>query len=228
MSRITLSFDNGPSAHTTPFVLNQLQERGLSAFFCLIGRQLTSASEHVDLARETLHLGHRVVNHSMTHGLALGDDLSDEHALSEIEEMHQLMSDLLGDWGQNWFRPFGRGGQLGPHIFSRAAVQVLQDLEYSVLLWNCVPRDWEDTQGWVATALRQIEGTAHAVVVLHDLPTGAMKELPRFLDKVDRLGLDFTLDLPPECVPISNGGIAKQQELEKLVADSGHTLGQHR
>ena len=208
MSRITLSFDNGPTPDVTPHVLEALSSRDLSAYFCVVGRQLQKGQDQVDIARETLGRGHKLVNHSLTHGVALGDDPSSTHARAEVTEMHSLMADTIGSWGDAWFRPFGRGGEIGPHIFSEAAVQELGSHDYSVLLWNSVPRDWEQPKNWVDQALEDISQQDHTVVVLHDLPTGAMLELPRFLDAVLEAGHEVTLDLPDDCVPMRSGAIA--------------------
>jgi len=205
MSLVTLTFDNGPSVKTTPQVLDVLKERNLTAYFCLVGLQLEAGQAQLDIAKDTLARGHHLVNHSFTHGVALGDDISDVHASHEVTDMHDLLEEKLGDWGIRWFRPFGRGGELGKHIFSVPAVQQLQALEYSVLLWNSVPRDWEDIDGWLETALADIDNQDHTVVVLHDLNTGAMKHLPRFLDTLLERGDTITTELPAACTPIIGG-----------------------
>ena len=182
MGLVTLTFDNGPCPRTTPGVLRQVSERNLSAYFCLVGSQLRKGEEQIDIARESLTLGHTLVNHSSTHGIALGDEPLQSHAGREIADNHQRMGDKLGDWGAPWFRPFGRGGQLGHHLLSESAVAHLESLGYSVLIWNSVPRDWEDVGGWVYTALQQSSSHRHTVVVLHDLATGAMNHLGAFRD----------------------------------------------
>ena len=204
MKRVTLTFDNGPTAIVTPFVLDQLRQRGLVAQFCIVGDQLTAAGG-VELILRELEEGHRIINHSLSHGIALGDDPTSEHAAREIVEMHDLMNETLGDWGDNWFRPVGRGGQLGSHIFSKASLDQLVNLRYSVLLWNSVPRDWEDPEGWVETALSDVDKSNHTVVVLHDLPTGAMRHLPRFLDELGRREIVVTAQTPTDCTPLRDG-----------------------
>lgn len=205
MSLVTLTFDNGPTVDTTPLVLNQLKARGLSAYFCLVGSQLAKGKEQVDIAKETLKLGHKLVNHSLTHNIALGDNPCFAHASREIKAAHSLLNDQLGDWGEHWFRPFGRGGEMGRHLLSKHAVQDLETLDYSLLLWNSVPRDWEDTHGWVNTALNDIEAQGHTVIVLHDLNTGAMDQLGKFLDALLERGDIVTQDLPANCVPMRTG-----------------------
>ena len=202
--RLTLTFDNGPSAETTAGVLDLLRDRGLAAWFCVVGERV-AAPGGAELVRRTLDEGHRIVNHSMTHQVPLGDDPSADHAYREIVEAGGVLDEAVGQWGARWFRPFGRGGLLGPHVFSDPALALFREHGYSVVLWNSVPRDWEDHEGWVDTALRDIDGHDHTVVVLHDLPTGAMEHLPRFLDEVAARDVEVTLDLPPDCVPVASG-----------------------
>jgi hypothetical protein len=46
-------------------------------------------------------------------------------------------------------------------------------------------------------------------MVLHDLPTGAMRNLERFLDAAAELGIRLRQDFAPECVPILDGRIVR-------------------
>ena len=205
MALLTLTFDNGPTPETTPMVLNELASRNLSAYFCVVGKQLLKSDEHVAIAQETMTRGHKLVNHSFTHGVALGEDVSESHARHEIDDMHELMNEKLGDWGDRWFRPFGNGGAIGQHLFSGAAIEKLEARWYSVLTWNSVPRDWEDVDGWLARSLADLTQQKHTVLVLHDLPTGAMVHLGEFLDRVLSEGHTVTQDLPGSCVPMKHG-----------------------
>lgn len=205
MKQMTLTFDNGPTVETTPLVLSVLEARGILAHFCLVGSQLAAGNEQLDIARETMRAGHRLVNHSMTHEVPLGEQPTVEHAEQEVLRMDRLMDESFEDWGTKWFRPFGRGGLLGQHLLSEPAVDLFKALDYSVLLWNCVPRDWVDPENWPETALREIKDLDHTVIVLHDLDTGAMAALPKFLDDLPGLGFEFTLDVPDSCAPFRQG-----------------------
>ena len=218
MNRVTLTFDNGPCVDTTPFVLDELSKRNLRAYFCLVGRQLQRSQEHISIAQDTLQQGHLIVNHSLTHTTALGDKPTAQYAYEEINDMHGLMADTIGDWGPRWFRPVGRGGEIGQHIFSEAALVQLEQLAYSTLLWNCVPRDWEDIHGWVKVAHETIASTEHTVIVLHDLDTGAMQHLPRFLDELGDANTEFTLTLPNRCTPLLQGTRAISAEQMGLLS----------
>ena len=44
-------------------------------------------------------------------------------------------------------------------------------------------------------------------MVVHDIATGAMAQLPRFLDLVMREKVEIVQDFPPDCVPIRRGKV---------------------
>jgi hypothetical protein len=117
----------------------------------------------------------------------------------------QLINELSRP--ERWFRPFGRGGVLDERLLSTAAVEHLQRGGYSCVLWNSVPRDWEDPDAWIDRALADVEANDWTVIVMHDLPTGAMDRLPRLLDELDARDAEIVQDFPDACVPIRNGTI---------------------
>ena len=75
------------------------------------------------------------------------------------------------------------------------------------VLLNAIPRDWADPGGWPDTALRQCEAQPWTLLVLHDLPTGAMDRLPAFIERLRDRGAAFRQDFPPQCVPLRRGEI---------------------
>lgn len=210
--RVTLTFDNGPAPGTTERVLDVLAERKLLATFFVVGTMLRRKGAR-ELAYRARADGHWIGNHSLNHAAPLGTDLDRSHAVREIHDNQALLGDLAHE--RRFFRPFGGGGSIGPHLLSPAAVEVLSAGGYTCVLWNSVPRDWEDPVGWVDNALTDVERLGHAVVVLHDLPTGAMDALPSFLDHLAARGAEVVQDFPAEVIPIE-GGSARQ--LDGLVA----------
>ena len=68
---ICLSFDNGPEPEATPLVLDVLARRGLRASFFPIGQKLRDPPRRA-LAERAFAEGHRIGNHTLTHGLPLG------------------------------------------------------------------------------------------------------------------------------------------------------------
>ena len=213
--RLALSFDNGPAPDVTPGVLDALARRQLRATFFVCGKDLRDPARRA-LALRAREAGHRVGNHTLTHAVELGASADPTAPAREIGEAQELLGSLAAS--ERWFRPYGAGGVLGPRLLSDAAVRYLCDGGYSCVLWNSVPRDWEDPEGWPERALADVARTDWTLVVLHDVPTGAMRALPRFLDRLLADGIEITFDLPPICVPIRNGKLVGS--LEGLVADA--------
>ncbi|MBW2242165.1 MAG: polysaccharide deacetylase family protein [Deltaproteobacteria bacterium] len=204
MKRLTLSFDNGPFPDVTPGVLDVLAERGLPATFFVCGREASQASRRRILERARAD-GHRIGNHTLSHNIELGATDDRDAPRREIEESQQILGELAGS--ERLFRPYGAGGVLSPRLLSQQAANLLCDGGYSCVLWNSVPRDWEDPADWPTTALAHLHEQDWTLIVLHDVPTGAMAALPGFLDRVAEQEIEVVAEFPPECVPILEGRV---------------------
>ena len=203
--KVTLTFDNGPTAGVTEEVLRALGDRKLRATFFIVGCDLLRDGAR-ELARRAAAEGHWIGNHTMTHSVQLGD-ADDAAARAEIAEAQALLGDLAHP--DRLFRPYGGGGVLGRRLLSRAALQELESGRYTCVLWNSVPRDWDDPDGWVERCLDDVASREWTVVVLHDTPTGAMAHLPAFLDALDNAGVEVVQTFPEECVPIRRGVVRR-------------------
>jgi peptidoglycan/xylan/chitin deacetylase (PgdA/CDA1 family) len=200
---ISLTFDNGPEPGVTDFVLDTLASWDVRATFFVVGSKLES-DELLRCARRAAQEGHRVGNHTYHHREPLGL-LDAEASRAEIARTQALLDGFVAE---RLFRPVGgegREGTLGDHLLSPAARDLLIAERFTVVLWNVLPRDWERPHAWVDVALEHCRRTDHAVVVLHDLPTGAMAHLPSFLDRAVAEGAHFSCDFPPSCVVLERG-----------------------
>lgn len=198
---ICLTFDNGPEPEATPLVLAALARRGLTATFFPIAQKLRDPARRA-LAERALAEGHRIGNHTLTHGAPLGRRGGAE-AVAEITEAEALLAPL--NTGR-LFRPNGGGGALGPHLLNASALRHLRAEAYTIVLWNTVPGDFRDPEGWPEVALAQCRALAEPVLlVLHDLPNGAMRHLEGFLDRLSAAGARFTPDFPQACLALRGG-----------------------
>jgi peptidoglycan/xylan/chitin deacetylase (PgdA/CDA1 family) len=205
MFDVTLSFDNGPEPSVTPAVLETLAREGIAASFFVLGNKLADR-ERRSLAQRAAAEGHWIGNHTYSHATPLGQRAEPDAPEVEIGRTQALIGNLSHPG--LLFRPNGGGGHLNANLLSRRALAYLVDGRYSCVLWNAVPRDWEDADGWVERALGQCRALPWSLVVLHDLPTGAMRHLARFIGEVREGGGRFRQEFPPDCVPLRGGEIA--------------------
>jgi len=211
--KVTLTFDNGPTPEVTPYVLDALAKNGAKATFFVVGRKAASAAGSLLVQRASKE-GHYIGNHTFTHTTPLGE-LDRAAALREFEQTEQALSWL--DQPKRLFRPYARQGTLGRHLLHPAVMERLLAGSYWCVLWNSVPGDWRDPEGWVERAIFDIRSRPWSLVVLHDLPTGAGAHLDRFLRALQADGVELTQEYPPECVPIADGKI--MQPLDQFVAE---------
>jgi len=202
---LTLTFDNGPEPTVTPGVLDLLAARDIRTTFFVIGRKAATPEGQALCARAQAE-GHWIGNHSWTHETPLGQLTEAGAAAAEITRTQDAIAAFAHP--SKLFRPFGGGGHLDQRLLNAEAVETLRRGAYSCVLWNAVPRDFADPDGWVETALTQMEGQPWTLMVLHDLPNGAAVHLPRFLDAVRDRGFRLRQDFTPTCMPIRAGVVA--------------------
>jgi peptidoglycan/xylan/chitin deacetylase (PgdA/CDA1 family) len=213
--KVTLTFDNGPTPEVTPFVLETLADHGVDTTFFVIGERLQHDGAR-GVARDAAAQGHWIGNHTLTHSVMLGRFDTPEVAEREIGGAQAALGELAH--AEKLFRPWG-GGRIGPWLLGHAAVDLLCRDGYTCVLWNNVPRDWENPAGWVETCLVDIARREWSVVVLHDIESGAMAKLPEFLTRLEQEGVEVVQAFPDDCVPIREG--ATQWPLDGLMPQPG-------
>ena len=205
MAKVTLTFDNGPESQVTPLVLDCLADHGLKSTFFVLGQKV-STPIGLDLARRASREGHWIGNHTWSHGARLGD-VPAELALAEFDRTEQALS-----WVEQpvrLFRPHGGAGRMGHGLLHPAVVDRMTSGGYTCVLWNVVPGDFRDPDGWMDRALAECRTRDWSLVVLHDRDNGAMRHLDSFLRKLGDEGHQLTQEFPPECTPIAGGKIVQ-------------------
>ena len=200
--RVTLTFDNGPTPGVTEHVLDALAARELQATFFVIGSKLMDERGRA-VAQRAHGEGHWIGNHTLTHTTPLGQLGEAVDVDREIDGAQSLIGALAHP--DRLFRPYGSGGVIDRRLLGGHGRRRMLDDGFTCCLWDCQPRDWLEPDEWVATGLATIESIEWPVVVLHDLPTGAMAHLPRFLDALAAADIEVVQDFPDSCVPIRRG-----------------------
>ena len=201
---VTLTFDNGPEPAVTPRVLDVLAQADIKATFFMLGSKLADPARR-GIAKRVHAEGHWIGNHTWSHKEPLGRISDAARVVAEIIDTQCAIDELSHP--DRLFRPFGDGGEIGRHLLNAPAVEVLKRERMTCVLWNAVPRDWEEPRGWAEVALAQCLAQPWTLLVLHDLPTGAMGRLKIFIDRMRDHGGRFRQDFPRECVPIRRGEV---------------------
>jgi peptidoglycan-N-acetylglucosamine deacetylase len=198
---IALTFDNGPTPGVTEPVLDVLAAHHVKATFFAIGRKLTTV-EGQALGVRIVANGHRLGGHTFTHAKQYGS-LADSAVADDLERTSAAVVAAGGDG--LLFRPYGAGGVIDDKLMTSFGATALCDGGYTCVLWNVVPGDWRDADGWVEPALAGIAEQRSSVVVLHDVHNAALARLDEFLARAAELQRTWTQEFPDACVPIRGG-----------------------
>jgi peptidoglycan/xylan/chitin deacetylase (PgdA/CDA1 family) len=153
---VSLTFDDGPDALSTPALLDLLQAEKIEASFFCVGERVKANSE---LAARIVREGHLLQNHSYAHS-NLTNFFSADRLRTELLQTQKAIEETTGITPQ-FFRP--PMGLSNPRIF-RAA----KSLGLKVIGWSARGLDTQisDPQRIVARIARRLE--PGAVILLHD------------------------------------------------------------
>jgi peptidoglycan/xylan/chitin deacetylase (PgdA/CDA1 family) len=192
---VALTFDDGPSPQRTPYVLEVLKEKGVTATFFLQG---SHAEDHPDLVRRIRDDGHVIGNHSYSH--AYFPELTPDQAREEITETNRILEEILGTPPALFRYPHGES--------SPAADEVLRELRLSDdVLWHwdsSLPGDFECPGAASVQKFILTEAADQAAVLLHDAndvldcPVDQWDYLPRTIDALKAKGFDFGVVAPAD------------------------------
>lgn len=210
MRQLTLTFDNGPTpgsvaSGVTERVLDVLATHSIKTTFFLIGQKLAASAQARQCVERARAEGHWIGNHTFTHSKPLGEIADPAESVAEITRTDAALGPLAHP--DKLFRPYGGGGKIGPWLLSQAALNHLSAGHYTVVLWNAIPRDWDDPTGWVDRALEQVETVPWPLMVLHDIEGACLARLDGFIREAKRRDCAFRQDFPPDCVPVRRGTI---------------------
>ena len=162
---VYLTFDDGPSPHTTPFILEQLRQAGFKATFFVVGQ---NAQRYPHLIHAIRNEGHVVGNHTMRHiqGLKTNADAY----IEDVDNENLLLGTTL-------FRP--------PHGLMKPGQYSALKNKYRIVMFDIVTRDY-DAAVSTHDIQRAVERNARpgSIIVIHDSLTAEPRlreALPRVL-----------------------------------------------
>jgi peptidoglycan/xylan/chitin deacetylase (PgdA/CDA1 family) len=183
--KIYLTFDDGPVAGITDFVLEELAKRDHKATFFMVG---ANVARHSDLAREVVGRGHQVGNHTFHH--LNGFKVSTGEYLRDVRCCQEQLIDTLGI-NPKIFRP--------PYGLLKPKQKNLLLRDFRLVYWEIVAGDYllKLSPDKILENLKT-KTRPGSIVLFHDQQKTAAKVkrvLPDFLTFLDREG--FVSDFLP-------------------------------
>lgn len=171
-----LSFDDGPHATATPFVLDILKQFNAKATFFCIGKNVVGQKE---VYQHILDEGHKVGNHTFNH--LNGWKTSDKEYIENVMEAAKYIDSKL-------FRPpYGR--------ISRFKINLLQSAGYKIIMWDVLSGDFDKDETKERCAANVLlQSKPGSIIVFHDSEKAFEKmsyALPLILEKFSGEGFVF-------------------------------------
>ena len=212
---VTLTFDDGPVAATTPAILDILAAHSIKATFFINGERVKDKTAR-DIVWRIKNEGHILANHSHTH--ANFKQISPQEVMKEIEETDKILREF--DVIPRYFRfPYGAA--------NCQTAMAVAERGYAIVGWNIDSADWcfaSKTDGvgycspktfkYVPDAYRsdlegftlaQAQASKGGIILFHDIHQNTVDVLNNTIVMLKNEGFHFT-NLDDEAVyPLLNG-----------------------
>ena len=168
LKQIALTFDDGPSTHTTR-LLDHLENRNAKVTFFMVGNRMNANKSKI---KRMAQQGHELGYHSYSHKDQT--DLSSSQILSDYQESTRILNNITGQSFTVWRTP---GGSYNS--------RVLKTVPLPHIMWSVDTRDWETRNA--TSVYNSIINNASdgAIILLHDLHgttvDGAIKAIDKLL-----------------------------------------------
>ena len=175
--KVWLTFDDGPTAEITPFVLDTLLFYNIKATFFCLGKQMV---KHPEILQRITAEGHSIGNHSYSH--PNGFTTCTKKYLKDIEKWKQIIPET------KLFRPpFGK-------IFPWQIAKLKK--EYKIIMWDVLAWDFKKNtskEKCYSNVVSNVENGS--IIVLHD-NENAYKNLqyalPKIIETLKERGFAFS------------------------------------
>ncbi|MGB7603666.1 MAG: polysaccharide deacetylase family protein [Candidatus Sulfotelmatobacter sp.] len=153
--QLALTYDDGPNDPHTLRLLEVLAKHKVQATFFLIGRYV---QQRPDLAREIVHAGHVVGNHTFTHPLLTFK--SESEIKRELNSCRAALQNAIGEHSSLFRPPFGGRRP--------AVLRIARELTLEPIMWNVTGYDWNAPPAAVIEQKVAAKIRGGNVILLHD------------------------------------------------------------
>jgi peptidoglycan/xylan/chitin deacetylase (PgdA/CDA1 family) len=160
LKELYLTFDDGPTPDITNWVLQTLRDYNAKATFFCIGNNI---EKHPDIFENILKDNHSIGNHTYYH--LKGWKHKTKDYINDVLKTKYLIDSILDEEGVSkkiLFRPpYGK--------FKVKQSKQIQDLGYSIVLWDVLSYDWDKTVS-KEDCLNNVISAAKegSIIVFHD------------------------------------------------------------
>jgi len=200
---IALTFDDGPSAATTPRLLDMLAQRHIKVTFFVVGQMVEA---HPEILQREAAEGHEIGNHTWDH-----PDLAkkpDDVVRSQLQRTQDIIVQTLGAAPKLMRPPYGA---LAP----KQRQWINKEFGYKIILWAVDPMDWK-RPGSAVVAQRILSQTrAGDIILVHDIHPPTVDAMPAVLDGLLAKGFKFVtvsellaMDKPGKAKPAADASPA--------------------
>ena len=174
---IALTFDDGPKAGMTDWLLDELEKRNVKVTFFLIGSQ-ADLPENREIIRRMAEDGHQIGCHTYHH--VQMTTLSENQQKQEILQWYQVVSGIIGDFSYAVRPPYG--------CVNNA---VCRSLNVPVILWSVDTEDWTGKSAGEIADYVISEAKDGDIILLHDIFEESVQGAVMALDDLMRRGYTF-------------------------------------
>jgi peptidoglycan/xylan/chitin deacetylase (PgdA/CDA1 family) len=214
---IVLTFDDGPSAQTTPKVLDALAKECVKATFFLVGR---NAEALPALVKREIAEGHTVGHHTFSHPAATLRGLSESAAQEEI--LRGFEADDKAAYGTASGAPKVRFFRFPGFADTPALVAWLSAKNIAVFGADLWVSDWQSMtpETELALILSRLDKEQRGILLLHDTKQQTAAMLPDLLQELKKRGYKIVNIVPgTKPTPTRAAPESWTSATEKIIAD---------
>ena len=172
---VALTFDDGPSADTTPKLLDILRQKDVRATFFMLGNR---AAANPDIVKQVESEWHEIGSHTMSHQNLIR--LSASAVQSDINDANTVFKNILGHKPKFTRPPYGNVND-----------NVRKSVGTPMILWSVDTEDWKNknTDSIVSIAMSQVRDGA--IILMHDIHPTSVDAVPALIDSLRDAGYEF-------------------------------------
>lgn len=173
--KVAITFDDGPNPDYTELLLKGLKERGVTATFFLLGKEV---EKYPDIVKDIQEEGHLIGTHSYEHVNL--SNLNDKAAVEQVDRTNAAIYDITGEYPEYIRPPFG-------------CWKCNLDYETKMIevLWDVDPLDWKTSNSDVIAKRVVDKVQENDIILLHDASESSVKAAFKIIDALQEEGYTF-------------------------------------